>query len=204
MFIDLDQLPSSQAYFLTTQTLVPRPIAWVLSEHANGQHNLAPFSYFTAVSSDPPLLMLSIGRKPDGSPKDTLANIAEREHFVVHIAHTDLLEPLNASAASMDAGESEVSALGLQTEPFDGFALPRLSACRIAYACERYRIDHIGNQDQALVFGRIRALYLDDEIIELQENDRIKVDSHKLDPLARLGANEYLCGDRVVNLKRPD
>jgi flavin reductase (DIM6/NTAB) family NADH-FMN oxidoreductase RutF len=65
-----------------------------LSENENGGFNLAPFSYFNAVSSDPPLLMLSVGKKPDGSPKDTRVNIEQRSRFVIHIAHRELVDPL--------------------------------------------------------------------------------------------------------------
>jgi flavin reductase (DIM6/NTAB) family NADH-FMN oxidoreductase RutF len=148
--------------------------------------------------------MLSIGKRPDGTPKDTLANITERDRFVVHIAHSSQLETLNASAASLPSGESEVSQLQMQTCPFDRFGLPRLADAPVAYACERYRIDHIGNQDQALVFGRIRAIYLDDTIVEQQENGRITVDNDKLDPLARLGADEYLASGKVIRRTRPD
>lgn len=71
MDINLDDLSSTEVYYTMTETLVPRPIAWVLSENLSGSYNLAPFSYFTAVCSNPPLIMISVGKKPDGSPKDT-------------------------------------------------------------------------------------------------------------------------------------
>ena len=71
MILDLSALQPAQVYFQMIQTLVPRPIAWVLSEIENDKYNLAPFSYFNAVCSDPPLIMLSVGKKPDGSFKDT-------------------------------------------------------------------------------------------------------------------------------------
>lgn len=203
MYIDLDDATPSQAYHQMTQTLVPRPIAWVLSENRDASLNLAPFSYFTAVCSDPPLLMLSIGRKSDGAPKDTLENISRHGHFVVHIAHSGLLQSLNASAASLPTGTSEVEQLELATTAFEGFALPRLSQCLVAYACERYRIQEIGNQRQGLVFGRIHRLYVDDSIAHRDAKGRFKVDAGKLDPLGRLGANEYLCGGRVVRVERP-
>jgi len=203
MLIDLDSVTPSQAYFLMGQTLVPRPIAWVLSENANHSYNLAPFSYFSTICSDPPILMLSVGKRADGSPKDTSTNIRERDHFVVHIAHGGQLDPLNASAASLPSGQSEVHELGLTTTTFGQFPLPRLADARVAYACERYRIDHIGNQDQTLIFGQIRAMYLDDHIIEKHDNGRLKVNHDKLDPLARLGANEYLSAGHVVKMDRP-
>jgi flavin reductase (DIM6/NTAB) family NADH-FMN oxidoreductase RutF len=203
MYIKLDDLSPSQVYHQMIQTLVPRPIAWALSENRDGSLNLAPFSYFTAVCSDPPLLMLSIGRRPDGASKDTLENIEQRRHFVVHIAHSGLLEPLNASAASLPAGTSEVERLELPTTTFEGFALPRLAQCRIAYACECHQVQEIGNQRQALVFGHIHTLYVDEGITRRDEKGRIKVDAEKLDPLGRLGANEYLCRGKVVRADRP-
>ena len=85
MYLDLSQLSASQVYFTMTQTLIPRPIAWVLSDNGNDSLNLAPFSYFNAVSSDPPLIMLSVGFKPDGTHKDTAINIEQRKDFIVHL-----------------------------------------------------------------------------------------------------------------------
>jgi len=203
MYIDLDSASPSQAYFHMIQTLVPRPIAWVLSEHGNGSYNLAPFSYFTSVCSDPPLLMLSIGHKPDGMPKDTLSNIEERRHFVVHIAHSDLLEPLNASSATLAAGDSEVTQLDLPTTDFTGFTLPRLADCRVAYACELYEVQHIGRHRQALLFGQVHSIFIDDAVARHDPQGRIKVDNEQLDPLGRLGASEYLVRGKVVRRARP-
>ena len=119
MYVNLDALSPNQVYFSIIQTLIPRPIAWVLSENADGGFNLAPFSYFNAVCSDPPLVMLSIGRKPDGSPKDTRVNIEQRERFVIHIAHRELAKQVTESSATLDYGDSEVARLGLETVPFE-------------------------------------------------------------------------------------
>ena len=140
MILDLDQLSPSQTYFQMIQTLIPRPIAWVLSEHANGSLNLAPFSYFTAVCAEPPLVLISVGHKPDGSLKDTRVNIEVRNDFIIHIAHREMLQALNASSATLPADVSEVDELGLATTPFPGSRLPRLAAARVAYACSRYEI----------------------------------------------------------------
>ena len=204
MHINLDTLSPAQAYFHMTQTLVPRPIAWVLSDNGDGSYNLAPFSYFNAVCSDPPLLMLSIGNRPDGTPKDTRLNIEAQRKFVVHIAHAQQLPALNESSASLPRGESEVSRQGLALCDFDDFPLPRLADCRIAFACECEEVQEIGNQRQGLIFGRIRTIYVDDGIIHQTEQGRIKIDTRQLDPLARLGASEYLVRGEVVSLRRPD
>ena len=103
MYVDITQLDPQQIYITLTQTVIPRPIAWVLSENANGSLNLAPYSFFNAVSSEPPLVMISTGLKPDGRPKDTRENIEQRRDFLVHIASVAQLEDLNASSATLSA-----------------------------------------------------------------------------------------------------
>ncbi|HXH64379.1 MAG TPA: flavin reductase family protein [Mariprofundaceae bacterium] len=203
MILDLDALSPAQTYFQMIQTLIPRPIAWVLSEHAGGSLNLAPFSYFTAVCAEPPLVLISVGHKPDGSLKDTRVNIEERDDFVIHIAHREMLEAMNASSATLPAGVSEVEKLGLATVPFPGSRLPRLAAARVAYACKRFEIREIGPGKQSLIIGRITHIYLDDTIIDVSVDGRIRVDAESLDPIARLGASEYAMLSEVVRLKRP-
>jgi flavin reductase (DIM6/NTAB) family NADH-FMN oxidoreductase RutF len=186
-----------------TQTLIPRPIAWVLSENADGGLNLAPFSYFNAVCSDPPLIMVSVGKKPDGSFKDTRVNIEQRGHFVVHIPRRDQVELVSASSATLDAGDSEVVRLGLETRPFQGFGLPRLADCAVAYACEAWEIHELGDLPQSLILGRVRRLYLDDRLAGRDEKGRLRVDAARLDPLGRLGPDQYLVGGEVIRVKRP-
>ena len=115
MDIDLSELSAGCIYHLMTQTLLPRPIAWVLTDDGAGCLNLAPFSYFTAVASEPPVLMFSVGTRPDGSPKDTRRNAEATGHFVVHIAHAGLLDAVNDTATGYPPDRSEVTALGLET-----------------------------------------------------------------------------------------
>ena len=185
------------------QTLVPRPVAWVLSENENGSYNLAPFSYFNAICSNPPLIMLSIGKKPDGEIKDTHLNVRERKHFTVHIAHEAMLSALNESSAVLPAGESELDKLDLKTTMFEGAVLPRLEQCRIAYACECYEIHEIGKLPQAVIYGKVNSIYVDDEIATVSKKGRIKVHADKLEPIARLGAREYMRFGELITLPRP-
>ena len=204
MYVDFAELSPNQIYFNMIQTLVPRPIAWVLSENAGGDYNLAPFSYFNAVCSDPPLIMLSIGRKPDGSLKDTRVNIESRDHFVVHIAHRELAKAVTESSATLDYGDSEVARLGLETVPFDGFPLPRLADCRVAYACERYEIREIGAARQTLLLGLVKGLYVDDSVVVTDAKGRTKFDAARLDPLGRLGGGEYSTMEsEIITIPRP-
>ncbi len=86
MIIDLGKLGSSDIHGVMTQVIIPRPIAWVLSDNGNGTWNFAPFSFFNGICSDPPLVMISVERRPCGAKKDTWVNIEERSDFVTHVA----------------------------------------------------------------------------------------------------------------------
>ncbi|HEY7773840.1 MAG TPA: flavin reductase family protein [Marinagarivorans sp.] len=203
MIVDFAKLTPSQRYFAMVQTIIPRPIAWVLSandtvepDHAllPERFNLAPFSFFTGICSDPPLLMLSVGKKPSGDEagqvKDTYRNIREQKQFVVHIASCDALMAVNDSAATLNHGDSEVARQGLSLERFGDFSVPRLSGCAVAMGCRLYRVDEIGNAPQAVIYGQIETLFVDDSVIT-PHSERLVVDGKKLDPLARLGGNFY-------------
>lgn len=203
MQIDLSQLPADQVYFTMIQTLVPRPIAWVLTTNEDGSHNLAPFSYFNAVASNPPLVMISLGKKPDGSPKDTRVNIEQRRHFVIHLPHRDLLDPMNESAITLPAGVSELDHLGLKTETFPGSPVPRIEGTRIAYACELYEIHEIGATPQTMILGKVNQIYVDDTIVTPDSKGRFKVDAARFDPISRLGASEYMAAGEVLVRRRP-
>lgn len=202
MDIDFSQLSANQAYFTMTQSILPRPVAWVLSEHANGEYNLAPFSYFSAVCSDPPIIMLSIGHKPDGSLKDTYRNIIERNHFVVHLAHSGQAEAVTRTARPLPEGESEVLLAGLELESFTNSSLLRVKGARIAMDCELYEVKEIGNKPQFLVFGLVKHLYVDDSAVTTDAKGRMKIAADKVDPLGRLGGSEYVTFGDILNIPR--
>ncbi len=203
MYIDFTNMDSAQVYFTMIQTVVPRPIAWVLSENAQGKYNLAPFSYFNAVSSDPPLIMISVGKKPNGEHKDTRVNIEQRRDFVVHIAHREVLDEMNQSSATLPAEESELDALGMNTLAFEGSRLPRLTDCRVAFGCECYEIKEIGGVPQSLILGQVNGVYVDEAITDRDDKGRLKIRAERLDPLARLGASEFMTFGRIETRLRP-
>jgi len=182
------------------QTLIPRPIAWVMSEHGNGSYNLAPFSYFSAVCSDPALVMISVGKKACGGHKDTRANIEANKHFTIHIPDMQMLNLMTASGEAMPAGVSEVERLRLETEPFENFPLPRLKNAKVAFACELFDIHEIGKDGQAIIYGLIKAVYLNDDIIDDSVKEWVKVDAGLLNPIAWLGAGEYAGLSNVTKL----
>jgi flavin reductase (DIM6/NTAB) family NADH-FMN oxidoreductase RutF len=197
MNINFSDYNASQRYHLMTQTIIPRPIAWVLTNSSNGNDknnlNLAPFSYFTAISSDPALLMLSVGKKPNGEIKDTLKNVLKNKKMVIHIADENQADIVTQTAASLAHGDSELATISdevLNTVPFEGFTLPRLAQCDIAYACELFEIKEIGDVPQTLIFVEIKQLYVSSRVTSVNDG-RIKIHATNVNPLARLGASEY-------------
>jgi flavin reductase (DIM6/NTAB) family NADH-FMN oxidoreductase RutF len=203
MLINLKELSTAQVYFTMTQTIMPRPVAWVLSENEDQSLNLAPFSYFNAVASDPPLIMFSVGTQDDGTLKDTLVNVKARPELVVHIASCNQLTDLNLSSATLPAGESEVSAGNLQTSSVEGYRLPRLSDSKIAFMCHVHKIDKIGNNNQHLIFAEINDIYVADDCTETNEKGRLQIKADAVEPLARLGASQYASFGEVLSAKRP-
>ncbi|MET1219264.1 MAG: flavin reductase family protein [Glaciecola sp.] len=202
MDISLTELSPNKIYHLMTQTVIPRPIAWVLSQNSDDTLNLAPFSYFNAVCSDPPLMMLSMGKKPDGDTKDTPTNLQVGHYCIVHIAQVEQADAVTQSAASLDYGDSEVVAQNLATTAHNDWTLPRLLDAPIAYYCRVHSRQTIGNTPQQLVFVEALSLYIDDALIS-EENGRLSIDALKLNPLARLGAAQYADLKSVFSKQRP-
>jgi len=203
MYIDFKTLSPNQCYGAMVQTIVPRPIAWVLSDNGDGGYNVAPFSFFTGICSDPPLLMLSVGKKDAVDEKDTRVNIRERSNFVVHIPSTRHLEQVNTTSATLAHGQSEVDSAKLELIEIDGFTLPRIMGCDIAIACTLYRIDEIGRVPQAVIYGEIKSITIDDALIVDHPKGRLQLDSLALDPLSRLGGSNYGGLGDVLTASRP-
>lgn len=203
MEINLETLNPAEIYHLMTQTIVPRPIAWVLTESSNQNYNLAPFSYFSAVSSAPPLMMFSVGKKPNGDDKDTVVNVIKNRKMVIHIASEHMYPEVTQSAATLDHGESELTLTGLETTEFEGFDLPRLKDCKIAFGANLYEIKTLGAAPQTLVFAQIETIYVADDVVVKDAKGRDKIQAELIKPLARLGAAEYATFGEVISQARP-
>ncbi|WP_156905247.1 flavin reductase family protein [Neptunomonas japonica] len=193
----------NSVYHVLTQIIIPRPVAWVLTEHQNGKYNLAPFSYFSAVCADPPIMMISVGKKPDGSEKDTYQNIIERGNFVIHIASSDLAGVVTKSSAVLEQGKSEVDLCDLETVDVEGFSLPRVIGPKVAMSCRLYEEKTLGNNGQHLIFGVIEKVWLDERVAVTNEKGRLEVSAAAVDPISRLGGNEYATLGDVLNIPRP-
>lgn len=203
MNLNFSDFSPNQRYHLMTQTIIPRPIAWALTDSNNDSFNLAPFSYFTAVSSAPPILMLSIGKKPNGDKKDTLVNIINNKKVVIHIASEQHAPLVTQTSATLAHGESELTSAKIATTDFANFSLPRLAQCDIAYGCELYEIKELGEVPQSLIFVEVKHVYINDNVADIDEKQRVKVYADRVKPLARLGGGEYASINTPFTIARP-
>ncbi|WP_257307082.1 flavin reductase family protein [Geothrix campi] len=135
---DLASLPRRDAYRILSSLVIPRPIAWITTVDEAGRVNLAPFSSFMGIFG-PPMLAFTVGRRRDGSMKDTQRNLKANGQAVVHLADLPLLGPLHASGAEVEPDISEVARLGLATEPSLQVAPPRLREAPVALECRLNR-----------------------------------------------------------------
>ncbi|MBJ7539937.1 flavin reductase family protein [Marinomonas transparens] len=202
MLFQFDQLSANQRYHLITQTITPRPIAWIMTKNTNDTYNLAPFSYFAALSSDPALLVVSIVSKPEQVIKDTKKNLLSEKECVLHIPSGDLINAVNDSAANLPYGESELEKSDLSLVSFVD-RLPRIAEAKVALHCRLYDIHQLGNSSTDACYLEIVNVYIDDDIVS-QENNRTTIDSQRLNPLSRLGGNDYSLLGKIVTLKRPN
>jgi len=194
MEIDLTPLSEGQAYALLTQTIIPRPIAWALTDNSTGGDspwNLAPFSFFNGISSDPPMVMFSVGSwDVSGKVKDTLANLRRKPEFTIGIASQSSILPVQQTATSLAPDVSETAEYGIKTTDWD-WATPLISECKINFACTIAREVAIEESSQILVFARISKIWVADEAVDKDYKDRIVIDPLVIDPLLRLGAGKY-------------
>ncbi|WCN14284.1 flavin reductase family protein [Marinomonas mediterranea] len=201
MDFNFNELSSNQRYHLMTQTITPRPIAWILTENEDGSFNLAPFSYFAALNSDPALVVVSIGNKSSDTPKDTKKNLLRTKECVLHIPSLEHANAVNESAATLDYHDTELTRSGVTIAPFVD-SLPRISEAKVAMHCSLYDVHQFGDAGFEACYLEIQAVYIDDELVTTDEQ-RTTVSASKLNPLGRLGGSDYATFGGSLTLKRP-
>jgi flavin reductase (DIM6/NTAB) family NADH-FMN oxidoreductase RutF len=185
MNIDPAEHSEADTYKLLTNLVVPRPIAWVTSVGATGVVNLAPYSFFNALSSDPPYVAVSIGTRADGTPKDTAANILSSGEFVVNMVTEELLGAMNVSAADFPPDQSEASAANLALSASLRVQVPRLTAAQVSLECRLFRSVELGSN--TLVIGEIVMFHVADQLL----GSRMHIQDFA--PIGRLGSPSVYC-----------
>jgi flavin reductase (DIM6/NTAB) family NADH-FMN oxidoreductase RutF len=172
-------------YTLLTNLVVPRPIAWISTVSRTGLIDLAPFSFFNAVGSDPLYLAVSVGRRTSGEPKDTSTNILATQGFVVNLVTESLMMAMNISAADFPPDQSELPAVGLVTEPSARIMAPRIAAAHASLECKLFQSIELGAN--TLFIGEVVMFHVADHLI----GPGVQVDDFA--PIGRMGSPSMYC-----------
>jgi len=193
-----------------TDLVAPRPIAWVSSVSADGRRNLAPFSYYQAVCSRPPMIVFSVAWWPDGRMKDTLANVlATREIVVSHVTDAHAAA-MNATSAAFPPETSEWEACGIAAEPAAVVAPPRVAG---ALACLECKLVHAlplgvgapGKPSATLVVAEVLHFAVASELLRRDARGRLlPIDPGELRSIGRLGGIAYTRTSDRFELLRPE
>ncbi|WP_210363950.1 flavin reductase family protein [Bacillus sp. REN3] len=189
MEIKPETLQWKDAYKLMVGSILPRPIAFVSSQDENGDDNLAPFSFFTAISADPMMVCFSpMRRGTDGAKKDTLKNIEATKEFVINIVGEDIVQQMNDCATEFTPDIDEFAASGLSKEKSAAVKPPRVKESKVHLECVLDRVVDYGDHAGAgsLVIGKVVHVHVHDE---LYGNGRI--DTEKLNPVGRMAGATY-------------
>jgi flavin reductase (DIM6/NTAB) family NADH-FMN oxidoreductase RutF len=202
MEINPTDLPWKSMYKLLIGAVVPRPIGWISTVDSRGAPNLAPFSYFNAVSANPPHLIFAPSvRGTDFGLKDTLLNVRTSGEFVANIVTEDLAEAMNITSTEFPPDVNEFEAAGLTPAPSLAVTPPRVRESPIHFEC---RLSHLitlgeGPGGGTVVIGRIIHVHVDERVM-LGED---KIDPHKLKPIGRMAGGTYSRVTDLFEMQRP-
>jgi flavin reductase (DIM6/NTAB) family NADH-FMN oxidoreductase RutF len=202
---DPQRIDSATMYKLLIGSVVPRPIAWVSSVDRAGVRNLAPFSYFMAITHDPPTIAFSSG--PRGAEttgasgkKDTLANVEATREFVVNVVDDALAAQMNVTSGDYPPDVDEFVEARLTVAPSVKVGAPRVANAPVSMECRVAQIIPVGRLPHHLVMGEIVHLHVRDDVYDPASG---RLDMHKLKPVGRLAGHLYTHVHDIFEMKRP-
>lgn len=185
--------------------IVPRPIAWISTKNTEGNHNLSPFSYFNIVCEDPPMIMFATtGSHNDGGAKDTLKNVEETMEFTINLVSYGSKEAMNITSQDFSRETNEFEAAGIEHVPGELVKTHRVKESPISLECVYHesiqlpRPEH-SNLINRMVIGKVIGIHLNPEILTTDQ----RIDTNKLNLIARLGYNSYTKIETDFELIRP-
>jgi flavin reductase (DIM6/NTAB) family NADH-FMN oxidoreductase RutF len=201
MIIDPNEENFSNVYKLMVGVIVPRPIAFVSTVSAEGVSNLAPFSFFTGISANPPVICFSpMIRGSDGKRKDTLNNIEATREFVVNVVSEDFAQQMNVCSAEFGPDVDEFVESRLTPIPSDLVKPPRVAESRVSMECKLLQVVHVSPKPLggSIVLGEVLRFHVRDELF-----DNFKVDPDKLQAIGRMGGPFYARTTDRFCMERP-
>lgn len=200
MIINPDSATPGEVYKLLIGSITPRPIAFVSTVSPDGVYNLSPFSFFTAISANPPVIGFSPMVNFNESKRDSRANIEARGDFVVNIVSEPLVEKMNATAVDVPPEVDEFALAGLTPATSEVVQSPRVDEARFSMECQLLQVVDVSQEilGGAFVIGRIVRFHIDDELF-----DNYRIDPDGLATVGRMGGNYYVRTRDRFELSRP-
>jgi len=204
MQLDPQKIGTEAMYKLMIGCVVPRPIAWVSSVDADGVANLAPFSYFMAITHDPPTIAFSSSPRAlvgaGRGKKDTLRNVEATREFVVNVVDDALAEQMNLTSGDYAPDVDEFTLAAIEAAPGVRVTAPRVARAPIAMECQFLRAIAVGRRPHHLVLGEIVYFHIRDDLYDAATG---RLDMHRLRPVGRLAGNLYTHVHDIFEMKRP-
>jgi flavin reductase (DIM6/NTAB) family NADH-FMN oxidoreductase RutF len=185
-------------YKLLSGTIVPRPIGWISTVSPDGVNNLAPYSFFNAVSGDPPHVLFCSGKRGSGH-KDSAGNALATGEFVVNLVSESTAEAMNLTATELPADVDEFAYAGLTALPSVVVAAPRVGESLVNFECKVVHSYEIEGGGSVIVVGRVVMMHVADEILD----ERYRIDYGVYKPVGRLAGNSYCRVNDLFDLVRP-
>ncbi|HEU0141072.1 MAG TPA: flavin reductase family protein [Bryobacteraceae bacterium] len=201
MIIDPGAESPRNVYKVMIGAIVPRPIAFVSTLGADGIRNLAPFSFFTAISANPPVICFSpMIRGSDSGRKDTLRNIEATREFVVNIVSENFVQQMNTCSGEYPPEVDEFEVSGLTPVPSDMVRPARVKEARVNMECKLVQVVHVSERQLggSIVLGEVLRFHVDDTIVE-----DFRIDPDKLSAVGRMGGATYVRTTDRFDLVRP-
>jgi flavin reductase (DIM6/NTAB) family NADH-FMN oxidoreductase RutF len=200
MLFDFATISAKDRYKLLVSTVVPRPIAWIVSQDLKGELNAAPFSFFNAFAGDPPVVGIGIGSHDHARPKDTRRNIHDTKQFVVNLVSEETTEAMNITAIEFEHGVNELSQAGLTAVPSLHVKPPRIAESPVSMECELLQIVELG-PESGLVLGRVLAMHVREDFVI--DRARHHIDTPKLKLIGRMhGSGWYVRTSDLFSIDR--
>lgn len=196
-----DQLTQRENYKLLIGSIIPRPVALVTTESSTGVLNIAPFSFFNIVSSDPAIVSIAIQRK-NGEEKDTARNFREKGQGVIHILDEENVHEANQTAAALEPHESELSVADFEVVPSESIQTPALKEAKIRLEVTVH--DRIEIKKAQQVTADLFLLKVEKYVIAESVYEEGKIDPEKLAPISRLAGHDYSKLGEIFTLIRPN
>jgi flavin reductase (DIM6/NTAB) family NADH-FMN oxidoreductase RutF len=201
MLFDMETMPRPDIYKIMVSSVVPRPIAWVVTKSKAGIVNTAPFSFFNAMGSDPPTVAIGLMHR-EGRPKDTATNIVDTGEFVVNLVSEANAEAMNITCIDAPPEVDELQLARLTPVPSRSVAPPRIAESPVAFECTALHILTPG-PTQTIVIGRVICAHIADAYV--LDAKRCYLDTPALHLIGRMhGRGIYTRSRDTFELQRPE